>query len=232
MLRALLLISACTLIVSTTNVFADGPTLQELLDAPDAPEIVRVEEDWEILVGEPLPDSNLPQIVTVFGPTDAEFGTHTVFEFNHGTLPTFSEGGMQLQVWWRSALIGYRSQHFPTELEYNGELIQYTTVTRLHDHRLQMYIKSGTSASFGAFGGTENLHVSLLTLREDLNPYDPENSLKYSRVTFGANRVNRFVRREIRFYSEEGLYATESTDRYVHKLSIDVELDEAAVAAE
>lgn len=204
-------------------VTAAAQTLQEALE--NAPPIIRVEEDWEIKIGEPLPDEDLPQIVTVFGPTDANFGTHTVFELNHGTQPDFIEGGMQLQVWWSNYLVGHKAQFAPNELSQAGEIIRYRTVTRLSDHTLTMEIVNGTSATWGPFGNENLLQLKMITLREHLNPYDPENSLVHSRVTFGANRVHRFVRTGIRFYSSEGLYVESTTKRYVHRLSVDVEAE-------
>ncbi|MCA8992192.1 MAG: hypothetical protein KDA69_11380, partial [Planctomycetaceae bacterium] len=215
------------LLLSSTSFGFDA--LQDALN--NAPAIIRVEEDWEIMIAEPLPEANLPQIVTVFGPTDASFGTHTMFEINHGTLPQFTEGGMQLQVWWGDFLVGYRQQFAPTELSFNSEIIRYTTVTRLHDDHLHMEVIRGQSHTFGPFGNSSGsddggfLSQRLNTFRTDLNPYDPYNSIRHSRVTYGANRVNRFVRKAIRFYSEDGLYVEDKTRRYVHRLSADIEYE-------
>lgn len=215
---------------SAQVILGDGTTseltIEEVLE--DAPPIKRVEEDWEVFVADPDPAADIPQICTVFGPTDAAFDTHVVFELNHGTLPSFAEGGMQLQVWWANSLIGYRGQFSPTELNTAGETVKYTTVTRLHDHKLRMYIKSGTSSTWGPFGSTSSLYVWLWTGREDLNPYDPQNSIRHSRVTFGANRVNRFCRREIRFYDfDADLIAKDTATYYVHRLATDIGSDSA-----
>lgn len=190
----------------------DGVTTQ--LDS--APPIFRVEEDWEILIEDPDPNLDIPQIVTVFGPSDAAFGTHTVFELNHGTLPDFGEGGMQLQVWWQDALVGYRRQRSPTELYVSNEVIRFTTVTALKNHILEMAVINGVSETFGEFGNTGGLTLQLYSSRDNLNPYDPENSIRYSRVTFGANRVRYFKRAAIRFYAEDGLYLSDTTPQYVH----------------
>lgn len=200
-------------------------SLEEQLE--NAPPIVRVEEDWEVVIGDPDPEADLPQVVTVFGPTNAFFGTHTVFELNHGTLPSFVAGGMQIQVWWGESLVGYKQQNQPVQLAIAGEIVRYTTVTELSNHVLKMRVVNGTSETWGGFGGGSLMLVELISLRSDLNPYDPYNSINHSRVTFGANRVNRFLRREIRFYSAEGLYLQDQTPTYVHKLAADVEPEAA-----
>ena len=185
-----------------------------------APPIVRVEEDWEIKIGTPDPAADLPQIVTVFGPTNALFGTHAVFEINHCTLPSFRQGGMQIQLWWGEFLVGTSSQHAPTELNTPGETIRFTTVTRIQNHRLLLYVKDGRSDTWEEFGGSGSLYLDVLTARDDLNPYDPENSIRHSRVTFGANRVNQFCRTAIRFYSSEGLFLDHREVEDVHRLAV------------
>lgn len=204
------------LLLLVPGTIAAQTTAEKLASAPP---IVRVEEDWEVLVADPDPNVDVPQIVTVFGPTNSNFGTHVVFELNHGTLPSYAAGGMQLQVWWGSLLMGYQSQRAPTELNLANELIRFTTVTRLKDDTLKMSIINGTSQTWGNFGGTSSLAVSLSTNRDDLNPYDPDNSLQQSRVTFGANRVSHFCRNSIRFYSADGLFLQDDTVQYVHRLA-------------
>ena len=45
-------------------------------------------------------------------------------------------------------------------------------------------------------------------------------------MSYGANRVNRFVRTEVRYYTADGLHHTDSTERVVHMLA---EADNAPV---
>lgn len=197
---------------------ASAQTLQEQLE--NAPPIHKVEEDWELVIADPDPTFNIPQIVTVFGPTNAFFDTHTVFELNHGTLPDFGEGGMQLQVWHGNYLVGYQHQQAPTELNTVNELVKYTTVTEIHGNYLDMSVENGTSTTYGVFGANNSLKVRLYTFRNDLNPYEINNSINHSRVTFGANRVSYFKRTAIRCYVENGdLFAQSVADTFVHQLS-------------
>lgn len=193
-------------------------TIDEQLE--NAPPIYKVEEDWELKVVNPDPTLDIPQIVTVFGPTNAFFDTHTVFELNHGTLPTFGQGGMQLQVWYGDWLVGYLHQQQPTELNTNNEVITYTTVTRIDDDILTMEVINGDSTTYGNFGAPGHLRARLYTYRTDLNPYQPNNSTRHSRVTYGANRVSYFKRKAIRVYVQNGdLYAQDDSDHFVHQLA-------------
>jgi hypothetical protein len=183
-------------------------------------DIVRIEEDWVLDIANPDPDADCPQILTVFGPGDPSNGTHAILELNHGTLPEFSEGGMQLSVWFGEYLIGYKRQHAPAELCIGIERLTYTTVTEVSNHKVKLYVTNGQSVTWGAFGDTSttSLKVELDTWRSKLNDWDSEGPIRHSRVAYGANRVNKYLRREVRYYTESGLHHTDTTERYVHRL--------------
>jgi hypothetical protein len=183
-------------------------------------DIVKIEEDWVIDIANPDPDADCPQIVTVFGPADPSVGTHAIFELNHGTLPDFSEGGMQLQVWFGDSLVGYRRQHAPAELYIGIERLTYTTVTEVVNRKVKLYVSNGQSLTWGEFGdtGTTALKVELDTWRDHLNDWNTENAISHSRVVYGANRVNKFKRTAVRYYTADGLHHTDTTERYVHRL--------------
>jgi hypothetical protein len=155
----------------------------------------------------------------VFGPADPFTGTHCVFEMNHATYPGFTAGGMQLQCWWESSLLGARRHWNEAKLLTSVERINFTCRTQLADGRLNMEICNGSSLTWGTFGSQGWLKVSLYTNRENLNYYDMENATKHSRVTFGANRVNRFVREEVRFYTDNGEVIVFDDDVVVHQLA-------------
>lgn len=185
-------------------------------------DVIRVEEDWILDVADPDPAADCPQIVTVFGPSDPETGTHCLFELNHGTLPGFIQGGMQIQVWWGDYLVGYQQQFAPTELYVAVERVSFSTVTKLHSGNLEMFIDNGESVTWGQFGhhvATGQLKVQLGTSRTNLNNYDSENSVTHSKVSYGANRVNQFMRTEVRYYTAAGLHHTDEADRVVHQLA-------------
>lgn len=211
--------SSATLFALAVLAYSSAPARAQDDPFPGV-DIIRVEEDWVIDVADPDPAADCPQISTVFGPSDPAFGTHCLFELNHGTLPEFFEGGMQLQVWWGEQLVGYKQAHAPTELSVAIERITYTTVTRIDNNGdLDMYITNGHSVTWGNFGGTGYLWIELATSRTNLNSYNPDNSVENSKVGYGANRVNKFVRSEVRYYTAEGLYHTDTEDAVIHELA-------------
>jgi hypothetical protein len=194
---------------------------------PDNPlagvDIIKIEQDWMLDIADPDPVADCPQIVTVFGAADPRYYTHAVFELNHGTQPDYAQGGMQLQVWRGDVLRGYQWQHAPAELNAAIERLTYTTVMELGDGRQKLYVKDGHSITWGDFGDSESasLKIELTTYRTNYNDWDRWSSIRHSRVAYGANRVNKYVRTAIRYYTEEGLHYTDTSDDYVHRLTED-----------
>jgi hypothetical protein len=199
-------------------VLAAGPALAT--DPFPGEIIMRVEEDWVIDVGLADGVNTAPEIVTVFGPSNPNYGTHAVFEMNHATYPDFDRGGMQIQAWHANWLLGSKRHTDVSELLTVVERIKYTCTTRLKadDDWVRLEVKNGESVTYGNFGGDGSLKLYVWTEKDSLNDYDAESSLIHSRVTFGANRVNQFFRDEIRYYTADGDVITDSEDKYIHKL--------------
>lgn len=206
------------------------PSSSSTSNSLEGQRVIRVEEDWIIDVANPDPNHDIPQIVTVFGPDDPNLGTHGVFEVNSSTIPDFIDGGMQLQCWHRESHIGSRRHVNGSELAIGVERVRYTTSVELKDDRLILEIKNGDSVTFGTFGGQGQLKIALWTWRDSLNNYNTGNSIRHSRISFGSNRVTRFLRAETRYYTAAGDVVVDETDTYVHR-AVDADLSEAPVNA-
>ena len=76
-----------------------------LLVASVAPaqDLVRVEEDWEMVLGEPDFNSCGPQVACTLSPLGDIDGTHFTLEINHRSMPYWSPGGITLHHWLRSS---------------------------------------------------------------------------------------------------------------------------------
>ena len=179
-------------------------------------DIIRVEQDWRLIIGDPEPDVDAPQIITIFGPRNPLTGLHAVYEINHSTMPDYSEGGMQLQAWSGNTLVGYKSQFAPAELSVPDEVITYTTATEiLNTGRVLMEVIKGTSATWGTFDGDRALRLRVDSEILHLNDWDPQASIRNSRIGYGANRIVMFKRTEIRYYDQSGLVNTTTEDTVV-----------------
>ena len=61
--------------------------------------VVLVEEHWELRLGQPDSDRSAPQTTMVMSPTGNVEGVHFLFTLNHSTVPEYTPGGMQVQLW-------------------------------------------------------------------------------------------------------------------------------------
>lgn len=178
--------------------------------------IVRIEEDWEVVVGVPDSAEDSPQIITVLSPEGNLESDHAVFELNHSTRPSYSGGGMQLQGWVGNSTFDHRNFPNGNRLSTDNEAIRYTMSMKVDGGQLQFEVLNGSSTTWGSFGGQGYLKTSISSWRNDLSLYSPLTSTKQSRVGFASHRVKEFVRTEVRYYSANGLVSTDETDVVVH----------------
>lgn len=182
--------------------------------------VMKVEEDWEMVVLEPSPDITAPQITCLISPVGNIDGVYAALELNHGSMPDFISGGLQLQAWNGESWITVRD-YADTTLQNNSETVTWTTkmwLNNLASERLTFKVTNGTSTSWGAFGEEGNFKLSLTSGIVNLSGYSPTVSVANSGIGFGAQRVQRLVLKQVRYYDGWGnLLNTDSTQRVVHE---------------
>lgn len=188
----------------------------EIATAQSPPTIVRVEEDWELVVGEPDPGSDAPQVTSVISPLGGVQSVHATFEVNQQSLPTFTPGGLQLQVWDNEVSLSDRGFPNSTVFAQSGETIRWTQSMELNDGSLSFEIINGTSTTWGNFGGQGYLKASIPTTLISLDAYDPAVSAENSGVNYAANRVQSLVLKRVRVYTSTGEQLEDTTARVVH----------------
>ena len=185
--------------------------------ASAAQPIVRVEEDWELVVGEPDLTTNGPQVTTVITPLNNVNGVHATFEVNHQTQPGYVAGGMQVQVWNGETPVAAKKGSKDGQLHHAGEAVRWTQSMELQGGNLIFEVSDGNSSSWGTFGGQGYLRLSVGTSLSNLNGYNPDCSADHTGIGYGSNRVAILVLKEVRIYDAQGLIATDSTQRVVHE---------------
>jgi hypothetical protein len=174
--------------------------------------ITRVEEDWQITVGTPDPNLNLPQITMVMTPYPGVIGHHAVFEINSQTQPNYSPGGMQLQRWFgQENFADLVSPGNPAVLQTPGEVVTFTMSMEVQGSTLNFGVSNGNSQTWGSFGNGQSMTLSVAFDGTNLNSYDSTQSLANSYVGAGCNRVQQVVRTAVRYYSSGVLVSTDST---------------------
>jgi len=178
--------------------------------------VVAVEEDWELVVGTPDPNSDGPQMACTMSPLGDVESLHCMLEINHHTVPAYAPGGLQLEVWQGEKPLHERK--FPNQslLSTPGEVVRWTQKMELNDTGLVFEVINGTSTTWGKFGGQGYLKATVESGLENLNAYDPDVSVANSGISYAANRVHSLVLRRVRLHTSTGEVLEDDTVRPVY----------------
>ncbi len=169
----------------------------------DEPRILRVEEDWELVVTTPDPLQDSPQISTWMSPSDSIDNEHFGANFNHVQKDDNPGGGFQTRAFDGTAIMDDRVNCNGIKLASNGEILKWTQVMAIIDHELVFAIKDGKSQSWGDFGGRDSL-VRFSSSLSNLNGYSPNKSAEWSGVGFASNRVASLKLAKVRYFTDQG----------------------------
>lgn len=176
----------------------------QIAEAQSASDIVRVEEDWELVIGTPDPGTDAPQITCVLSPVGNIDSVYAAFAVNHQSLPDFLPGGLQLQIWDNE--LPQLSRKFPNcaIMAQAGETVSWTQSMALENGMLVFETLGGSSATWGNFGGQGYLKASVDPALANLNGYSPTVSVENSGISYAANRVQSLVLRRVRLFTSTG----------------------------
>ncbi len=178
--------------------------------------VVRVEEDWELVVTSPDSASDAPQITCVFSPTGDVRSVYGVFVLNHQSLPDFVAGGLQLQVWLGEEPLVARKFSNNAAMTQAGEIVRWTQRIEITDGTLSFEIVDGSSSTWGTFGGQGYLKASMPTGVTSLDAYHPQVSVDNSGINFAANRVQSLVLKRVRLTMSDEQVLEDATERTIH----------------
>jgi hypothetical protein len=178
-------------------------------------DVIRVEEDWELVVATPEPLSNSPQVTCILSPLADLSGPYAVLELNDQTYPDYAPGGLQLQLWNAGDSIPTRRSVNTNVLSQNEETITWTTTMELKSGMLTIQI-SGSSTTWGQFGGEEELKISVPCGLANLNGYSPDVSVNRSFIGFASNRVRSLTLTQVRLITSTQQQLQDTTSRVVY----------------
>ncbi|NLX12522.1 MAG: hypothetical protein GXY44_02570 [Phycisphaerales bacterium] len=188
-------------------------------DDDTSPAIVRVEEDWILVLNEPNDAMFAPQFHTVMSPFGHLESVYLQVIWNYWEYPEFEPGGLQMQAW-DGGLIEYEKDFHGQQLSTNAETVSWTQVLETDGTVLTFRIENGHSQTWGNFGG-EYMQIHGVTNLPNLNRYLTNLSVVNSLVTYGANRVDLFAIAAVRYYSEEGLIVTDNVTKVITQAMAD-----------
>jgi hypothetical protein len=206
--RARFFVVLCGLLTFGCTLFAAGTA--------SAADIVRIEEDWELVVANPDPASFAPQVTSTLSPLGDLSGYYAVFDLNLRNLPVYEAGGMQLQVWNGDEPVITKKSNVGTLLHNSNETITWTQAMWVSEGQLHFAVVNGDSQTWGGFGSGGSLTVDVEHQLTNLHQYNPDVSVANSGIGFAANRVTSLTLKAVRAYSEGALEGQDTTPRVVY----------------
>ncbi len=182
--------------------------------------VVRIEEDWEMVVTDPDVNSNGPQVACSISPVGNLDTFHAIFELNHCSSPEFVNGGLYLNIWNGEQYVETRAFPDMQQMSTPGECVAWTQSLDIQSGQLVFEIVGGQSTTWGNFGGQGNLKATISTGTVSLDNYSPLVSAANSGVTFASNCVSLLVLRRIRVVRADGTVLTVVLDQVVHGSSV------------
>jgi hypothetical protein len=180
-----------------------------------AADVVRVEEDWILVLGEPDPDLDAPQVSCGMSPLGDFDSAYVVFNVNHRSQPSYVPGGLQLQVWNNSVPLLSNDDPDDQVMSQTGETVTWTQQMSLTNGTFTVAIVNGNSQTWGTFGGDGRLQASLAASFANLNAYSPDVSISNSGVSFAPNRVQSLTLNCVRYYTSGGQLFQDNQPRAV-----------------
>lgn len=175
----------------------------------------RVEEDWELVIGEPSPDEFGPQVTVCMAATSEAGAPYANFNLNYRDYPSFAAGGMQTQVWNGGQRTVNTSAQGDHVFRTAGETVTWTQALSLSNGVMTFRVSNGSSTTWGSFGSLADLAVAYYSSLADLSGYSPEWSIAESGVSWQANRVQSLRLVRVRYYAGSTLLSTDETVRSV-----------------
>ena len=180
--------------------------------AAQEPSVVRVEEDWKIVLTEPNVTLDSPQFYTVISPFGNLDSYYAQVHWNYRELPKFFAGGLQLQAYSGDKLL-FRKSLGTGKLINVSESCTWTQVLVKTPKGLTFKIGNGNGSTWGPFG----MRLDIRAYVPNLNGYSSALTAKYSGISFGSNRVKYLGITKVRRYSKSGLISTDGTPKVVFK---------------
>jgi hypothetical protein len=180
--------------------------------------IVRVEEDWSLQIGEPDPNSVGPQLITTMSPNENLNGTYFTLEINHRSAPTWTPGGISMHRWFGEARYASFDRADRTVMGTHSETVTWTQSLYVDGGQLYYKVSNGSSSTWGPFGHSNNFKLSKSWDSPHLNGYTPEISVSQSGAAYAGNRIHLLKIVRIRTTLSDGSVLTDNTERIVQQL--------------
>jgi hypothetical protein len=170
--------------------------------------VFQVEEDWQLTLGEPDPEIDAPQVTASIVPFATKPDLHLQINLNHALKPEFSSGGIQIRLMNENELVQQIHKRPGEKLSNDSEVVRWTTLVQRKPTGYIFGISTGSSTSWGAFGGNYHfLDIPASLAPGGLEGYDFQRSLDNSGVQYAGNRVQSLRLLRVRITYMDGQVA-------------------------
>lgn len=177
--------------------------------------VVRVEEDWELVLNEPNNNATSPQFHTIMSPNPDLDSYYAQVTWNYRETPGFASGGIQLQSWVGDTRMTRRTAEYG-RLSTVAETVTWTQTLELKSGVLSFDVTDGRSTTWGTFG--RDLRLDDSSSLSSLDGYDPQASVENSWISYGSNRVESLVIKRVRRVHASGQVDTDNEPKVVFEL--------------
>lgn len=185
------------------------------------PLVVRIEEDWEMVVARPTPRAFAPQVTTIMSVYGQLADPQFRFTVNASGQPSKSSGGLEVRAIQASAARPIvRRARAGKPLRHAGETVRWTQVLAVDRGKLTYAITGGRSETWGRFGSDDKLAVTIPSPVSNLNQYDADLSLLSSGLSGtiqGPPGVHTLTLVEVRAYTPQGLLSRDDSPVIVYE---------------
>ena len=174
--------------------------------------VVRVEEDWILIVNQPDQNVAAPQLSSQM----AQDGTGSIFcnlHLNSRDFPKYGAGGLQVQIWSGRSNVASKTWDTSAVMNTPNEVVTWTQYLDVNKGPMTFGISAASSETWGDFSGQQ---IGVPTNVVSLDNYTVDYSVANSGITFGANRVSYLAVAAVRIYYQDGSVQTDSIERIVY----------------
>jgi hypothetical protein len=168
--------------------------------------IVKIEQDWVLVVSSPSANRCSPQLFFQLYP-DSGSDYRCQFLVNYCDQPSFSAGGVQIQVWQNNTVLDGKDNN-PNQavLTAENETVSFTLTMEIVGSQLRFGAYNVSSTSWGDIS---RLAVSVPYDPNEFNNYLTSDTVAKSGILLGANRVTSLVLKEVRKTDRLGIVTVE-----------------------
>ena len=157
-----------------------------------AEDVLLIEEHWKLEVGGADAARSAPQVTMVMSPTNGLSDDFFIVSLNHWSYPDFAPGGIQLQRWHDKECLAVTQGNSNATMDHEEEVVTWVQRISLVEGHLKFEILNGTSQTWGSFGASGNLVLTVPTSLTRLNDYRPAVSLEQSESATRAIACRRW----------------------------------------